>query len=89
MREIVLHKRFLKDLRKLKLTQTQAETYKTILVNCSILPKESRDHKLIGNYSGFREFHIGGDIVVIYFFDERNNRIIFTRIGSHSELFKK
>jgi len=92
MRKIVLHKRFLKDLKKLKLTRTQAErlkTYKNILVNCGILPKESKNHKLISNHNGFREFHIGSDIVVIYFLNKKDNRIVFARIGSHSELFKK
>ena len=91
MRKLVLHRRFLKDLKKLRLTPNQAKKlklYKTILLDSGILPEEARDHKLIGNYAGFREFHIGGDVVIVYFLEEKEERIVFTRIGSHSELFK-
>ena len=91
MRKIVLHRRFLKDLKKLRLPPGQVKrlkSYKTILLDSGILPEEARDHKLIGNYTCFREFHIGGNIVIVYFLDEKDEQIIFTRIGSHSELFK-
>ena len=30
------------------------------------LPLEARNHSLIGNYSGFNELHLGGDLLVIY-----------------------
>jgi addiction module RelE/StbE family toxin len=50
------------------------------------LPLEARDHNLIGNHSGFKEFHIGGDLLVVYCIEDDIVRL--TRIGSHSRLFK-
>jgi mRNA interferase YafQ len=50
------------------------------------LPLEARDHNLIGNYSGFREFHIGGDLLVVYCIADDIIRL--TRIGTHSQVFK-
>lgn len=51
-----------------------------------VLPKELRDHKLIGNYQGRRECHLSGDWLLIYKLE--NDTVIFERTGSHSELFK-
>jgi len=50
------------------------------------LPAESKDHCLTGEYTGFREFHIGGDLLVIYLVEDDIVRL--TRIGTHSQLFK-
>lgn len=44
-----------------------------------------RDHKLVGKYTGRRECHIESDCILIYKLD--NDRLIFERFGSHSELF--
>lgn len=57
-----------------------------MLIENKELPIEARDHNLLGNYSGFREFHIGGDLLVIYCIE--NDILRLTRIGSHSQLFK-
>ncbi len=50
------------------------------------LPLEARNHNLIGNYSEFKEFHIGGDLLVIYCIEDDILRL--TRIGTHFQLFK-
>ena len=50
------------------------------------LPTETKDHQLSGNYKDFREFHISGDLLVIYYIED--NTLYLARIGSHSELFK-
>ena len=50
------------------------------------LPIEARDHELIGNYSGFKEFHIGGDLLGVYCVEDDIVRL--TRIGTHSQIFK-
>ena len=57
-----------------------------ILLDEKELPIEARDHNLIGNYSGFKELHIGGDLLVIYCIEDDILRL--TRIGTHSQLFK-
>lgn len=46
-----------------------------------------RDHRLIGNFQGRRECHIESDWLLIYKIEE--TRIIFERMGSHANLFKK
>jgi mRNA interferase YafQ len=51
------------------------------------LPPEYLDHALSGDWTGFRECHIGGDFLMIYE-DTRSGLITFVDLGSHSELFK-
>jgi mRNA interferase YafQ len=46
-----------------------------------------RDHRLVGNYIGRRECHIESDWLLIYKIEE--SRIIFERMGTHSDLFKR
>lgn len=50
------------------------------------LPPEYLDHELTGEWAGFRECHIGGDFLLIY--ELREPLIVFTRAGTHSELFE-
>jgi mRNA interferase YafQ len=46
------------------------------------------DHELLtGNWKGFRECHIGGDFLPIYHLRE-DGAIIFTRSGTHADLFE-
>lgn len=56
------------------------------------LGPEWRDHPLKGEWSGYRECHIGGDFLLIYRLVEEkggSGGIIFTRTGTHSELFQE
>jgi mRNA interferase YafQ len=46
-----------------------------------------RDHPLEGEWAGFRECHIGGDFLLIYWLDAAGRGIEFVRLGSHAELF--
>ena len=49
------------------------------------LPIEAKDHPLSGKYQDTREFHISGDLLVIYFTTQ--TELVLIRIGSHSQLF--
>jgi mRNA interferase YafQ len=92
MLEIERGRFFKKDEKKIRLTDTQFQKYilyLSILINRQTLPKEANDHPLTGEWKDFREFHIGGDLVVIYRIDEKNNVLQLIRIGSHAQLFKK
>ncbi|WJK10235.1 type II toxin-antitoxin system YafQ family toxin [Pseudomonas fluorescens] len=51
------------------------------------LPEEYVDHALNGDWTGFRECHIGGDFLMIYE-NTRPDLITFVDLGTHSELFK-
>ncbi|MDO4626862.1 MAG: type II toxin-antitoxin system YafQ family toxin [Pasteurellaceae bacterium] len=59
-----------------------------LIANDEPLPAEYVDHELKGSLAGSRECHIGGDFLLIYQLDETNNGIVFTRTGTHFELFK-
>jgi mRNA interferase YafQ len=49
------------------------------------LPTKYREHYLSGDYSGYTECHVEGDLLLIYrLFSEK---ILFFRTGTHSDLF--
>jgi len=50
------------------------------------MPQEAKDHSLKGDWVDFREFHISGDLLVIYQIEESVIKLV--RIGSHSQLFQ-
>lgn len=50
------------------------------------IPPKMRPHRLIGNYSGCMECHIGSDFLLVWL-DEVNDVVRLVRLGSHSELF--
>ena len=82
------HKQFRKDLAKVKLTDKQFEKfikYISLLLEQKPLPPEAKDHSLSGNWKDFREFHLGGDLIVIYKIEDNN--LILVRIGTHNQLF--
>jgi len=82
-------KTFKKDYQRLKLSDNQYAKYikyLSLLLEGKTLPFEARDHNLIGNYSGFKEFHIGGDVLVLYYIEDDIIRL--ARIGTHSQIFK-
>jgi mRNA interferase YafQ len=83
------HKKFLKDYRDCKLSDTQFEKfvhYINLLREDKHLPAEAKDHALSGNYQDCREFHLGGDVLIIY--TVRDGTLYLQRMGTHSQLFK-
>jgi len=83
------HKQFLKDWNKTKLPDgqfTKFIEYSECLRLKNPLPEEAKDHALLGEYKDCREFHLGGDMLVIYMPGE--DETIFLRLGTHSQLFK-
>ena len=83
------HKNYRKDALKAKLTDDQYAKrlkYLSAILEEQMLPSEARDHALLGEYKGFREFHLGGDILIIY--KVVDNVLYLQRMGTHSQLFK-
>ena len=67
-------KQFDRDLKKVLKRGKDKEKIKRIiprLINEEILEPRYRDHKLVGNYLGRRECHIGPDWLLIYKKEER------------------
>jgi mRNA interferase YafQ len=88
MLKVKRHKQFIKDLRKSKLSDQHFSKYIVYLskiIQKEELPPEALDHPLKGDYKDCREFHISGDVLIIYTID--NDILKLIRMGSHSELF--
>lgn len=83
------HKFFKKDELKARLTDeqyTKRLIYLTLILEGKLLPAEARDHELLGEYKGMREFHLGGDMLLIY--TVIDDVLYLQRLGTHSQLFK-
>lgn len=83
-------KSFLKDWQKLSRSGRYdlarlKEAMLLLIANEAPLGPEWFDHPLKGDWSDYRECHIGGDFLLIYQADAE--AITFVRAGSHAELF--
>jgi mRNA interferase YafQ len=58
-----------------------------LIANDAPLGAEWLDHALKGEWGEYRECHIGGDFLLIYKLDSKDNVILFSRVGTHAELF--
>jgi len=82
-------KTFVKDLKKVKMSDQQYQKYISCLARLQEdkeLPEEAHNHFLVGNWKDFREFHLGGDLILVYKIDEEYLTLV--RIGSHAQIFK-
>ncbi len=82
-------KGFSRDIKKTKMSDkhfTLFIRYLNFLSHGDELPPEAKDHALKGEWADFREFHISGDLLLIY--QVENEVIKLVRLGSHSQLFK-
>ena len=84
----VYTKQFEKDLKRCLKRKKRMEKFKLVaeaLIAGQELDPIHIDHKLIGNFVGRRECHLESDWFLIYKLEEA--RIIFERMGTHSDLF--
>jgi len=80
---------FARDVKRAQKRGKNLDKFKIIaetLLSGVSLDEIHKDHKLIGNYSGRRECHLESDWLVIY--KTTADKMIFERMGSHSDLFK-
>ncbi|KAB7788599.1 type II toxin-antitoxin system YafQ family toxin [Bifidobacterium cebidarum] len=52
-----------------------------------LLAMKYRDHALTGNWNGYRELHIEGDWLLVYFIDGDGLVLVLTRTSTHDELY--
>ncbi|RMH59807.1 MAG: type II toxin-antitoxin system YafQ family toxin [Candidatus Hydrogenedentota bacterium] len=86
----VYTRQFERDVRRMQRRGKNLDKLKIIirsLVAEEPLDPIHRDHKLIGNWQERRECHIESDWLLIYKTEE--DRILFERTGTHSDLFRK
>ena len=88
MYKLIRAKSFIKDCEKIKFTDKHYSKFIILigkLLSNEPLPAEAKDHILKGNWIGYKEFHISGDLLVIYKIQEES--ITLVRLGSHSQIF--
>lgn len=88
--QIKYSKEFKKGLKKLKNDTQILNLIKSVIIklaNDEILEPKFKDHKLTGDYEGFRECHIKPNLLLIYKKEERVLILSCVALGSHSELF--
>ena len=56
----------------------------SLLLDNEPLPPHYKDHRLGGRLNAYREFHIGGDLLVMYAIEE--DVVYLMRIGTHAEI---
>lgn len=81
---------FKKDLKKYQhqhSTLNELNAVLKLLLAEQKLPVNYRDHHLSGGYGGMRECHIKPDVLLVYWIDLENKRLVVERLGSHSDLF--
>ena len=86
----VYTKQFEKDLKLCSRRGKNLEKFKILaqtLISGQAPDPIHRDHKLVGNYQGRRDCHIESDWLLIYKIEDE--LILFERMGTHSDLFKK
>ncbi len=73
------------DMRRLR------EAMLLLIANDAPVPPEWLDHPLKGGWLGHRECHAGGDFLLIYRLERASQYelVIFTRTGTHAELFRE
>ena len=61
-----------------------------LIANDAPLPPEWKDHPLNGKFAEYRECHVKGDLLLVYYIEKLSDGelIVFARAGTHSELFK-
>ena len=64
-------------------------TKNDILRQGKTLEEKYHDHSLSGYYTGFREWHIKPDWLLIYLIENNILTLTLFDTGSHSDLFKK
>lgn len=80
---------FIKEYKNIRFTDKlylKYMIYVASLLKEEKLPTEALDHSLKGQYQKYREFHISGDLLVIYHIEDQTLKLI--RIGSHAKLFE-
>ena len=80
---------FRKDVKRGKKRGVKINKLDEIIIALALdksLPKNTRPHKLSGEYTGLWDVHIEPDWILIYEITETT--LILRRTGTHSDLFK-
>lgn len=91
MYSLVYTKQYERSIKKLKhsgkFNESELESVIDSLAEGKRLNVVYRDHALRGEYEGYRECHIRGDLLLIYKIEHSKLVLLLVDIGSHSYLF--
>jgi len=91
MYQVVFSSQYKKSLKKIaksgKFPIKEIEKVIDLLISGKILPVKYMDHPLQGEFLGYRECHIKGDLLLIYRIEKEKLILVLVDIGSHSQLF--
>lgn len=93
MYEIVYTKRFSKSYKKLirggftKRATARFAIAVRELARSGELSKSFKDHQLQGVLAPYREFHLQGDLLVMYVLNKKEDVVVLVDIGTHAQLF--
>lgn len=94
MYNIVRLKSFDKAFRKLKRSGKMSQKIEDKLIKAidtlasgKSLPKSYNDHQLRGDFAGYNECHIRGDLLLVYYIDDDILALALVDIGTHSQIF--
>ena len=66
--------------------RVEIETVITLLASGKPMEAKYRDHQLVGDLKQYRECHIRGDILLLYYIQKDIVVLVLSDIGSHSYL---
>ena len=87
MIQVIIHKKFLKQFRKLPRSVQEAFQLRRDLFLENPVDPLLHIHELHGSLIGYKSFNVNADIRVV-FKDIGGDTVMFTAIGSHSELYE-
>lgn len=81
--------RYKKDVKRLQKNPNfkESELRHVVITLMNEKPLEAKylDHRLSGDWDGYRECHVQNDLLLIY--KVENDKILLTRLDTHSNLF--
>lgn len=80
-------KSFEKVIRSGKIKREEVELVIDVLASGAKLASKYQDHLLHGSFLGFRECHIKGNLLLVYYIKNQELVLVLFDIGNHSELF--
>ena len=69
-----------------KISLVEIDIVIDILASGKKLPIRYKDHALKGDFFGYRECHIRGDVLLLYTIHKKELVLVLIDIGSHSQL---
>ena len=92
MLSVIYSNQFKKDYKKIQNNAKDKDAViETIRILCKdgFLPPKYKEHRLIGQYNNYMEYHIKPDLLLIYRIDNNELTLYVLRVGSNSKLLGK